>query len=426
MIIKNQKKLTFQISYLIIIFTLLYSCDVTEPLFDKYSTSGTYLISWNNIPKLGSDDNLRLGGFVGLFYKNNRTFYTVTNRGPVSQKLDENGAIVNFIDPTFVPKIIELELQDNNTIKVVNQIAIKRPGGFNTSGLLLSNSWNSDEAVTNSNFGQDDWGIYPGGILMDITNNYFWISDQYNPALMKVTANGEWVQRLKPNEGFRRALSNHTVNGGFAGIDFWGQESFVTLNARCLERNFNPDEKAGSVNYRMRRVTTYNLKTNTDLSMLYYVKPESYDGIPERFVQLGDIACVNDTSFLVTEFANYNGIERNLLYLVSTDDSTTKAPIGLEGILGKTIETLSAKEIRVNKIKPMNKLLLYDLSLTNIKRPEGIAIIDKSHIAVIDNNRFGIVNDDPVSASYTLEKNPIYLEIITLPTNLDLSKRAGF
>lgn len=420
--IRNQLKTVFS---LIIVLLLSYSCDTTEPLFDKYSPSGTYSISWDNLPKFSSDKNLRLGGFVGLFYKNNRTFYTVTNRGPVVQKLDENGSTVYFPVDSFVPTIVELELQDDNTFKVVEQIGIKRPGGFNTSGLLPSSSWTSNETVVNSVESQDDWGVYPGGIFLDIASNFFWVADQYNPSVMKITTDGEWVQRIRPNEGFRRVLANHTVEGGFTGVDYFNSSGilyYVTINGRSLENNYNINDKAGSVNYSIRRVTIYNTQSRNDLSMIYNVEPSGYDGIPERFVKLGDVAAINDTSFLVTEFGEYNGIERNLLYMATTNDSTTKAPVGLEGILGKTIETLTAKERSENKIKPMTKYLLYDLSSTNIKNPEGLAIINESTVAVIDNNNFGIVNHNPSSAKYELENKPIYLEIITLPRKLELSK----
>ena len=409
-----------QIFIILILAEVFTSCDSTDPLFDKFMPFGTYTINWNDLPKINENTSLRLGGFVGLFYKDNRTFYTITDRGPVTQSLDENGSRTYFEVPEFIPSIIELELQDDNTVKVVKQIAITNPAGTSITGLLPSDSWNSDEEINSPNPTEDDWGIFPGGVLFDIKNNFFWIAEQYNPALMQITYDGQWVRRIRPGEGLRRALGNQTVDGGFTGIDFYGEDHLVTVNGRCLENNHIAGDKAGSMNYAMRRVNIYNLKSNTDISMIYNVEPQSLDGIPEQFVFLGDIAAVNDTSFLVTEFAEFNGSTRNLLFMLSTNDSTTKALVGLEGILGKTIETLTVKERKDNKIKPVNKKLIYDLSVTKIKRPEGIAIINKNTIAVIGNNKYGIIDGDPTNGNYGLNKDPIYLEIIKLPNDLEL------
>lgn len=58
--------------------------------------------------------------------------------------------------------------------------------------------------------------------------------------------------------------------------------------------------------------------------------------------------------------------------------------------------------------------------MTKIKRPEGIAIINKNTIAVIGNNKYGIIDGDPTNGNYGLNKDPIYLEIIKLPNDLEL------
>lgn len=418
------KKINQSCILLLSIFTILFiiSCDTTEPLFDKYIPNGTYSLKWNDLPKLSSDKNLRLGGFVGLYYKGNRTFYTVTDRGPMIQNLNENGAKTFFILPSFVPQIVQLELQDDNSIKVLNQINIKKPSGQSTSGKVPPEIWNKDETLFNNEAIDDYWGIYPGGIFFDVAKNYFWISDQYQPSLMQVTTDGEWVRRLRPKEGLRSVLANHTVEGGFTGIDFYKDNFILTITGRSLENNRKPDDQTSKINYALRRVIRYGLKDNNDLSMLYFVEPQSLDGIPERYVLLGDIAVVNDTSYLVTEFANYNGIKRNLLFQISISDSTTKAPVGLEGILNKTIETLSSKERRDNNIIPLKKRLLFNLKETKLTRPEGIAIIDETHIAIIDNNRFGIINGNPEAHDFELNAEPIILEVITLTKKLKLSK----
>ncbi|MEN8192324.1 MAG: esterase-like activity of phytase family protein [Bacteroidota bacterium] len=419
----NRRKISKLISRgSLYILTLLvfYSCETTEPLIDHYSPLGEYSIKWADLPVIEKDKDLRIGGFSGLYYKGNRVFYTITDRGPAIQNITESGATTKLLVPDYSPKLVKLELQDDFSVKVISQASVKNPTGENVSGKIPSGSWNNDEDFTNSENTTDSWGVYPGGIVMDLKNNFFWFSDQYQPGLYQMTVDGQWGRRMRPAEGLRRAFGNHTVSGGLTGIDFNSDGRIVTLMGRCLENNVNPDNPENVINYAMRRIALVNQNDNSDLSMFYFVESKKYDGIPEQFITLGDIATVNDTSFLVTEFGYYDGINRNLLFLATYADTTTQAVVGLEGIEGKTFETLSSLEWRKNELYKMNKILLMDLSSTSIKRPEGIAIINREKIAIIDNNQYGVTSTDPNSETYSIDKSSIKLEVITLPYKLNL------
>ncbi len=415
-------------SYLIVaaaitvLFTL-NSCDVNTPLIEHFTPSGTYSIAWNNLPKISEASDFKLGGFSGLYYKDGRTFYTITDRGPVLQRINEKtGAAVYYLQPDFIPRLVQLELQDDHSIKVISQIPISNPAGQSVSGRIPPASWNKDETVVNQNVNEDVRGVYPGGIVMDVQNHFFWFADQYNPALMQMTVDGQWVKRLKPMEGLRKALSNLTVSGGFSGADIDADGRLVTVTRRCLENNYGLDDSSSSMNYSLRRIIFYNPDKHSDLSLFYFVDPETKDGLNPRFACLGDVAAVNDTSLLITEFGSYGGSDRSLLYKVVIEDSTTRAEAGLEGILGKTFETLTSTEWKDNGLKAVKKELLFDLSTVGIKHPEGIAIINNEQVAVIDNNNWGITNPDPSSGSYSLDTSPVKLEIITLPVKLNLNK----
>jgi hypothetical protein len=412
--------------YLIItifIIPLLIGCDTTEPLIDHFNPNGTYNIQWNDLSKIGNT-NLKLGGFTGLYFGGKRDFYTITGRGPVVQTFDENGAKAYFVSPSFVPRIIHLELQDDHSAKVVESFPIKAPTGKDISGLPPAGVWSDDETITNNEQLTDDWGLFPGGVYYDINNHFFWIADQYNPGILQLTVNGEWVKRLRPGEGYRLNFAKHTVNGGFTGIDFDRFGNIITVMGRALEHNRNVNDPVQSrpINYSLRRIAQYVPGSNVDYSFFYFVERQNLDGIPERFVELSDIVSVNDTSFLVLEEGECEGLRRSLLFEAVINDSTSKVVEGLEGLDNKTFETLDSEEWEANGLKALHKNLLVDLIGEGLRKVEGMAIVDSRHLAVIENNNFGIKSGNPNSGEYQVDNSSIKLKIIELPKKLDVRR----
>ncbi len=415
----------FKLLYFIPLFIFFVQCEVTQPILDKYHPNGTYTLAYEKLPPLEKNRDLRLGGFSGLFYRGNRMFYTVTDRGPVLESTDQNGhANTYFLYPEFIPQIVQLELQDDHTIKIVKQIPIKNPLNKKVTGIMPENTWAQDQTVLNENISKDLWGLYPAGVYFDIESHFFWIADEYNPALLELTVEGQWVRRIRPTEGFRKAFASHTVNGGFAGIDIDKSGRLVTVLARCLEhnRNINDPNQSRPINYALRRIALYNFNTQQDLSLFYFVESSDRDQIPARFVQLGSIIAVNDTSFLVTEYASYNGIKRSLLFEAVITDSTAKVSEGLEGIEGRTFETLDSATWREKKMYPVKKNLLVDLQAAEIENPGGMALINDHQVAVINNNNYGIIDVDIRSKTFKIDKKAIKLEILDLPKTLKIEK----
>ena len=403
-----------------IVLLLLFACDSTEPLKDNFTLSDSYRLLWDDLPSIGGE--LKLGGFVGLFYEGGRYFYTVTTRGPVLTESDNGTNKTYFLVPKFVPEIVKLELQDDKTIKVVEEIEIKNPLGEKCTGAPTPNAWPLDEKIVNPSQVGDDWGVYPSGIFYDLDANLFYVSEEYLPSVLQITTRGDWHMRVSPGEGLRKAYANQTFQGGIAGVDVLPNGNFLFLLARSLEhnRNINDPNQTRAINYALRRIGLYDADSRSDLSMFYFVEGKERDGIDERYVKLGDIEFVNDTTFLVTEFANWNGLNRSLLFEVIVTDSTSKVKEGLEGINGKTFETLTDEEWQEAGLHPLKKVLLVDLKKFGFKSPEGIEIIDEKHVAVIENNNFGIVEANPENRSYSLDKSPIILKVVTLPIKLEL------
>src|SRR5690606_2284443 len=129
--------------------------------------------------------------------------------------------------------------------------------------------------------------------------------------------------------------------GGFAGIGVEPSGDIVAAMRRSLDNKVSAD---AVVNDSLRRIVRFDPGSGEERSFFYVVAPEEVDGIPPRAVELGGLAVVRDNEFLVAEQGEAAGRKRSLLFAVSVTDSSTSARRGLEGIIGKTIETLTETE----------------------------------------------------------------------------------
>ncbi len=406
------------LSFFLLLF-LFIACESTQPLQDDFSLNGEYKLYWDDLPEIGS--GLKLGGFTGLFYKGGRTFYTVSSRGPLISEIVNDKCETYYLLPNFIPEIVKLELQDDRSIKIVGQIKIKNPLGENCTGRPTPTAWPEDEVITNDEELIDEWGISPSGIYYDIDANLIYVSEQFSPSVLQITSHGNWYMRVSAGEGFRQAYSKQTCNGGISGIDITPSGDFLVVVARALEhnRNINDPDQTRPINYALRRIGIYDPDSRTDLSMFYFVEPTD-DPNDMRFTELGDIEYVNDTTYLVTEISRNGDETHALLYEAIVTDSSSRVQEGLEGIAGKSFETLSEEEWAENGLHPLKKVLVLNFDDYGFYYPQGIEIIDENHLAVIENNNFGVINGNPASHTYELDKSAIKLEVIELPFSLEL------
>ncbi len=412
---------------LFIFIVLLSSCDVTEPIIENYSPEGTYHLSWEDLTTIDKSKDLKIGGFTGLTYAGRRNFYAITSRGPSIEEFKVENGNSYLIEPDYSPRILLLELQDDKSIKIINETQLTNPFEELVKGFSPPSPYNSNETFLNDNASFDDWNIDPSGLYFDINENLFWICDKYGPTFFQATREGKLVTRIRPNEGFRNTYLKRRMDGGFNGIAFNPEGKIYGITKRVLNNLPDDTSDLSTLNKRMRRLQVQNLDVlniETDVCYLYYVEPEEFDGLEPDNVFLGDIAFVNDTTFLVTEYGELNGVKRSLLYKINIDpEQTFEAKLGHEALRSKTIETLTETDRDELNIKPVIKTLLLDLKNSEIKNPESIAIINENKIAIIDNNKFGITSGNISSKSYSLDKKSITLQVFNLEKPLNIEKK---
>lgn len=416
--IKKIKNYSLLLSISLLLLFSHQGCDETSPLIESFNPEGEYLLHFEDMPVINSENDIRLSGFTGLHYKGQRDFYTITKRGPVLSNTSE----AYYLSKDFIPEIVLLELQDDNSIKVKERKPLQISWGETINGCSPSLPWGSSENVINTDFENCEWGINPGGLHYNAKKQIFWISDLYAPGVFSATEeDGTVYKRMRPGEGLRKVYSNRINNGGLSGITFKNDDiCYATMKYNLNNRK--PDDNTSEIDYSVRRIAKVDITKHkndfpsSELSMIYLVEDESFDGIPAKEVALGDVLFLNDTTLIVSEYADFKGATRSLLYAAVITDSTSELLDGFESIAGKTIETLTAEERadKDSKIIPFKKRLIADLTGYGIDKPEGLALINNKILAVLNDDDFGISNGDPASKSFTRGNNKTKLVIIHL------------
>jgi 3-phytase len=111
--------------------------------------------------------------------------------------------------------------------------------------------------------------------------------------------------------------------------------------------------------------------------------------------KIGDAVALNeDGEFLVIERDSNTGEDSSKnIYRIDLKEATNVNDLP-EGTLeeGETLESLSPEELAERGIQPVSKELYADLAelgYTFTDKPEGLALVDPTTVAVINDNDFG-------------------------------------
>ena len=162
---------------------------------------------------------------------------------------------------------------------------------------------------------------------------------------------------------------------------------------------------------RVHRIIEIDPATNTTKMYAYLndgiIGASGANQIRLRDWKIGDMSAINDTTFLVIEAALRGTGDKKNIHWFSINGATA-VNSGLYG--GKTLEALvDSAGLASQGIKPVKKKLFLDLNAygwdPNLDKPEGLAIINDSTIAVGNDNDFGqtcpAANGIPIATSNT-------------------------
>ena len=365
--------------------------------------------------------NFKEGGFSALYPipgTKGKEFWTISDRG-----VNVDAASANTVNcrPTYdkiyafanyAPKIHRIRVE-GTSIKVLQTITMKRPDGTGATGIINPTGFGStalevastDTVLNCANFNskiapKDVWGIDSEGLVVDAEGN-FWIAEEGGPTIWKLNKNGVVVKRYTPYANLVGAepqdVAIDTVfkyrknNRGFEGLS-------ITPNGKIYAIIQSPvlyPSKTIGEGSRIHRILEINPLTNATRMFAYLndgvIGTSGVNQIRLRDWKIGDMAAINNDEFLVIEQALRGTTDRKFIYKINISNATN-VNSGLYS--GVTLEALVDQTgLTNNSITPVQKTLFMDLLAnnwpSNLEKAEGLAIINDSTFALVNDNDFG-------------------------------------
>jgi len=377
----------------------------------------------NNSPAIGTFQgiNFREAGFSGLYPipgTNGKEFWTISDRGVNVDCGSANPAGCTptydkmYAFPNYAPKIHRIRIV-GSTIQILQTISLKRPNGMPASGIINPTGLGSsatevastDTVLTCANFSlkttpKDTFGIDSEGIVVDKDGN-FWICEEGGPTIWKVNSNGVLLKRYTPYANLPGVQSVDiqidTVfkyrknNRGFEGICIAPNGKIYTIIQSPV---LYPTKSIGE-GTRIHRILEIDPVTNITRMFVYLndgiIGVSGSNQIRLRDWKIGDMAAINDSTFLVLEAAARGTSDIKRLYQININGATA-VHSGLYGSV--TLEALvDSTGMAAYNLIAVRKTLVMDL-LANAwpaayDKAEGIAIINDSTLAICNDNDFG-------------------------------------
>jgi hypothetical protein len=395
-------------------------------------TITTTLYEWTaaNRPPLGvtsEGQQVLLGGFSGLFYEGraangNLRFITTTDRGPNGEPQDLNpGSPGNerpFALPNFQPRFVRFELNTaapaGSNITNVQQILLTKPDGTPLTGLpnvgtaANQNLAYNDEIpvdLTGAILPFDKLGADLEGLVV-AADGTFWAVDEYRPAIYQFSSTGRMLERFIPAGGatadgtfgtatLPAVYAQRRPNRGFEAVALEGNKLYAFIQSPID----NPDNAANTVSTTSRniRILEFDISTKQVTGEYLYIFDAVTAPGTARTDKIGDAVSLGNGRFLVVERDDVaTNASNKLVYEISLANATNinnAANFTLPA--GTTIEQLQPAQLTTAGIRPVSKRLVVNAAAvgysgTGLDKIEGLALIDPTTIAVINDNDFGV------------------------------------
>lgn len=364
--------------------------------------------------------NFREAGFSGMYAipgTNGKEFWIVTDRG-----VNIDGANANpsgcaptydkiYAFPTYSPKLHHVRLR-GDSVQILQTIAIKRPDGTGATGIINPTGFGStaaevastDTVLDCANFSskvaaKDVWGIDAEGVALDRDGN-FWVCEEGGPSVWKINRNGVVIKRYSPyalqpgaepqDVAIDTVFKYRKNNRGFEGVT-------VAPNGKVYAMIQSPilyPTKSVGENTRVHRLLEIDPVTNATRMFAYLndgIIGTGSNQIRLRDWKLGDLAAINDSTFLVIEVGIRGTSDVRRVYKINIA-SATPVHSGLYGT--STLEALvDSAGLAANGVVPVKKTLFMDILAHGwdpaLDKTEGLAILNDSTIFICNDNDYG-------------------------------------
>jgi hypothetical protein len=388
------------------------------------------------VPEISLAEGVRLGGLSDLSPARAQgrptRFWTLTDRGPNGSVERDGRKHRTLVSPGFVPTLLLVEIgavaprgdHPAGEATIVTTIPLATPSGDPVSGRPLPGL--SDDAILNP---ADAAGIPPhaDGIdseaVVEMANGSFWLAEEYGPSLLHVAAEGRVIARhfpagmapqgaaAKAHETLPAEYARRRENRGFEALaaSADGARLFALLQSPLDNPKAKAAKKTGNV-----RLLVFDTQAGRPEAEHVYrlgdpAEPEFLSrGAPPDDGKLSAVATIDDDSLLVLEQADGGLARLYVASLAGATDTLAWRP-GKDQKGGDDAGSLEkVRNLEAAGIVPLGKTLVADLGglLPEIEatvyggkprsgklrqlKLEGIAIIDERHVAIVNDNDFGV------------------------------------
>ncbi|MCW8132681.1 MAG: esterase-like activity of phytase family protein [Planctomycetota bacterium] len=238
-------------------------------------------------------------------------FWLLTDRGPnvdgVAPPPSTLAAKV-FPKPDFAPRLVRVHREADGHYSQVASVVLKRPDGITPiTGLPNPNAPAGEVGLdlAGNVLTPDPYGLDTEG-LVAMPDGSFWICDEYGPFIVKFDANGVEQERVSPfaanAQGHKlpAVLQRRRPNRGMEGLCMTPGGKLVGLMQNPL-LNWTAGTPANGDNNRTApsRIVVYDPSTGATQQFLYMITDPLTNQAQGR--RLSEIACINETKFLVIE-----------------------------------------------------------------------------------------------------------------------------
>ncbi|KHN52351.1 esterase-like activity of phytase family protein [Pectobacterium fontis] len=364
---------------------------VTFPDNDRVAYQGKFAQNFPHGLPVGIGSGLYFTGKQG----DDLVFATVTDRGPNADapQVGEKEAKI-FASPNYAPLIMDIRVSAK-AAEAIHARPLHDTEG-NITGLPLPTDFigATNEVALNDALqplsprqrGLDTEGITPDG------NGGFWLCDEYGPFLIHVDANGKILQKFGPtpvdNEhsiasGLPNIIKWRQPNRGFEGLTRLPNGTIVMAVQSTLDIDGKTKNKA-----QFTRLVIFNPETHTSRMVGYPINIDSYKKAKDA--KIGDIVALdNQRILLVEQGADKDKHMQNRIYLVDFSQASDLTPFDADG---KSPEFDDPAQLKKRGITLAHKQEWVDLRKLGWQQEkvEGLALVDKQTLAVINDNDFGL------------------------------------
>ncbi|MDC0761102.1 esterase-like activity of phytase family protein [Brevibacillus sp. AG] len=396
---------------------------------------------WKTPPAL--TEGIKEGGFSGLVHLPNdppSIFYTLADRGPNGQYGKDE--LRTFPDQNYTPRMYKIKVENGN-IHVLETIKLRLPQGkinpFTKTTYIsgLPNLAGPDEVpydvMGTKKLSYDPDGLDLEGIAYNPIDDTFWLSDEYRPSIIQVKRDGTILGRYVP-KGAKEALlaagaqieifdtlpavySKRIANRGFEGVTISPDGKFLYTSIQSPMAL--PDKKTGEASRNL-RILKMDLATKKVVGEYMYIAENAKDfvKVKQKDVVISDLAALSQDVLLIDERDKNAGANAQLKRIYKADFSKATNLLGTS-TSEQDFEKLTVAQVKEKGIVPISKELLVDVAKLNYphEKLEGLAIVDKNTIAIVNDNDFGVDGYDE-KGKIKINSNPTQMYVIKVGKDL--------